>query len=86
MRPAGFPPHPAKHRFVNMLQRDVDITRYVPALGNGRDQLIAPVRRMSVKESNPKVALDFFDLAQKSGQREPASGIDRLTRTGSFVP
>src|ERR1700745_3261689 len=23
MRPAGFPPHSAKHRFVNMLQRDV---------------------------------------------------------------
>src|SRR6266513_1936294 len=86
MRPAGFTPHPAKHGFVDMLQRDVDVTRHVPAFGNSGDQLVAPVRRMGVKESDPKVALDFFDFAQEPGQREPASGIDRLARTAFFLP
>src|SRR6476469_1011370 len=35
MGPGGFTPHPEKHGFVNVLQRDVDVTRHVPAFGDG---------------------------------------------------
>ena len=44
------------------------------------------MRRMGVKEPHPKIALDFFDLAQERGERRAASGIDRLTRAGLFAP
>ena len=82
----GFPSHSPKHRFIDVLQWDVDITRDLPALGNGRDQFIAPVRRMRVKQSNPKLAVDFFNLAQERSQCRPPRRIDRLTRPGFFRP
>jgi hypothetical protein len=68
MGATGFTSHSPKHRFIDVLQWDVDITRDMLALGNRRDQLIAPVRRMGVKQSNPKLAVDLFNLAQERSQ------------------
>ena len=44
------------------------------------------MRRMSVKQSDPKFAVDFFNLAQERSQCQPARRIDRLTRAGLFRP
>src|SRR5438874_2953519 len=86
MRAISFAPHPAKHRFIDMLQRYVDVTRDVPTPSDRRDQFVAPMRRMGVQQSNPKFAVDFFDLAQERGQCQPPRRIDRLTRTSFFGP
>src|SRR6266581_4353276 len=86
MRTTSFASHSPKHRFIDVLQRDVDVSRDVTAFGDGGDQFVAPVCRMSVKQSNPKFAVDFFNLAQERGQCQPPRGIDRLTRTGFFGP
>ncbi len=58
----SFATHSLQHRFVDVLERDVDITRNFPALGDRCDQLIAPVGRMSVKQPHPKIAVDLLDL------------------------
>src|SRR5205807_10482594 len=86
MRPARFPPHPTKHRFVDVLQRDVDITRHMPARGGGCDKLVAPVRRMGVENSDSNVALALFDLVQQLAQRVSAGVIDLLTPPSHFTP
>ena len=71
MRATGFASHSPKHRFVDVLQWDIDITRDVPALGDRRDQFVAPVRRMGIEQSNPKFAVNPFNLAQERGQGQP---------------
>src|SRR5205823_13573279 len=86
MRATSFASHSPKHRLIDVLKRDVDITRNVVALGDGCDQFVAPVCRMSVKQSDPKFAVDFFNLAQERGQCQSSRRIDRLTRTGFFDP
>ena len=82
MRARRFAPHAAEHRFIDMLQRHVDVARDFATLRDRLDQLVAPMRRMRVEQAHPEIAFDIFDLAQKRRQRRPARGIDRLARSG----
>ena len=54
---------------------------------NRLDQFIAPMRRMGVKQSDPEIRPRFFQSrARARPSVGPASGIDRLTRSGFFRP
>ncbi len=51
--------HGGQHAIGNVLQGDVDIFCHLITLGDGFDQLIAPVSWMSVKQADPEFAGDF---------------------------
>ena len=87
VRPARFAPHPTEHSFIDVLQRHVDVARDLVALRDGLDQLTAPMRRMRVKQADPKIAVD------RSGSRAatpasvgPRDRINRLARAGLRLP
>ena len=82
VRAGRFAAHPAEHRFIDMLQRHIDVARDFVALRDRFDQLIAPMRRMRVEQAHPEIAFDFLDLAQQRRQRRAARRIDRLARPG----
>ena len=63
--PRRFAAHPAEHRLIDVLQRDVDVTRDLVALRNRLDQFIAPMGRMRVKQAHPEFAVDLLNLAQQ---------------------
>src|SRR6266705_4375476 len=44
------------------------------------------MRRVSVEQSYPKIAVDFLDLAQYRDQRRAPRRIDWLARSGFFAP
>ena len=76
----GFASHPSQHRIIDMLQRNIDVARDLVALCDGLNQLIAPMRRMRVKQANPEFAFDLLKFAKQYRESWSASGIDRLTR------
>jgi hypothetical protein len=44
---------------MDVLQRHVDVADHFLALSDAGDQLIAPMRRMSVEQADPELTLDF---------------------------
>ena len=54
-----------KHRFADVLQRNVDVARDLVAFSNGLNQFIAPMRRMRVKEAYPEFAFDLLNLTKQ---------------------
>ena len=53
-----FAPHPFEHVFVDVLERDVNVARHFLTFGNRLDQFVRPMRRMRVKQANPKITLE----------------------------
>ena len=81
-----FAPHRLEHRIGNVLERHVDVARDLGALGDGPDQLVAPVGRVGVEQPDPEIALDLLQLAQQVGERIAPRRIDRRARPGLFLP
>ena len=50
--------HRVEHVVADVLQRHVDVAGDLRALGDGPDELVAPVRRMRVEQADPEIALD----------------------------
>src|SRR5271166_2944444 len=78
MLPGSLSPHAKQHLLVDVLERHVDVTGNLVALGDGPDQLTAPVRRVRVKKPNPEITFELLKLPQKRGKRGPARGINGL--------
>ena len=72
--PRSFTAHPCEHVVVNMLQGHVHIPGHLGALGDGPDQLVGPVGRVGVEQSDPEVPLQRVQFTQQRAQR---GGIDR---------
>ena len=49
--------HRRQHPVADVLQGHVHVAGHLGAFGDGPDQLVAPVRRMGVKDADPEVAL-----------------------------
>ncbi len=82
----GFAAHRLQHRRVDVLQRHVHIPRHLVIARDALDQLVAPVRRVGVKQANPEIPLDLLQRVEQPRERRPARGIDRLRRAGAFLP
>src|SRR5690606_22315240 len=54
--------------------------------GDGLDELIAPVRRMGVEETDPEITLDGVQLAEEGGERGAAGGVNRCARIRALLP
>ena len=74
----GFAAHPFQHVFVDVLQRHVHVARDFRAFGDGPDQFIRPMRRMGVKQSNPKIAGQAHSVRATSVQSVVASAGSAL--------
>ena len=72
--PRGFAPHPFEHVFVDVLERNVHVTRHLRASGDGPDEFVRPVRGMGVKQADPEIACERIQFAQ---QRADGRGIGR---------
>jgi hypothetical protein len=59
---------------VDVLQRNVNITRDLRALGDGLDEFIGPVRGVRVEQANPEITRQVVKFAQESAQRGSARG------------
>src|SRR6266699_6103914 len=82
----GFPSHAAQHRFVDVLQRNIYVTRNFVAFGDRLDQFIAPVGRVCIKQAHPEFALDFLNFAKQGSKRRPTRRINWLTRASFLRP
>src|SRR6266576_1368857 len=82
----GFPPHAAQHRFVNVLQRNIYVTRNFVAFCDRLDQFIAPMRRVCIKQAHPEFALNFLNFAKQGSKRRPTRRINWLTRARFLRP
>src|ERR1035441_2647671 len=51
----GLAPHPFEHVLVNMLEGNINVARDLGALGNGANQLVRPMRRVSVEQAEPEL-------------------------------
>ena len=51
----SFATHPFEHVLMNVLQGNIDIARDFGALGDGLDQFVRPMRRMSIEQPNPEI-------------------------------
>ena len=61
----GLALHEAQHAVADVLQRHVDVTGDFGALSNGLDEVVTPVRRMCVKEADPKIAFELIELTNE---------------------
>src|ERR1039458_1313359 len=51
----GLAPHPLEHVLVNVLEGNINVARDLGAFGNGANQLIRPMRRVSVEQAEPEL-------------------------------
>src|SRR5438046_2612440 len=86
MNARRFPLHPAQHRFIDVMQRNIDITRNIVAVCDRLNQFIAPMRRMCIKQAHPKFAFDLLNFAKQSRKRWSTRRINWLTRARFLRP
>src|SRR5438046_10655124 len=86
MNARRFPLHPAQHRFIDVLQGNIDVTRNLVAFCDRLDQFIAPMRRMCIKQAHPKFAFDLLNFAKQSRKRWSTRRINWLTRARFLRP
>jgi len=83
---AGLALHGAEHVVGNVLERDVDITRDLRAIGDGADKFVTPVRGVGVKEANPEIAFDGVEFAEESRESGATGGVDGRAWIGALFP
>lgn len=83
---AGLALHGAEHVVGDVLQGNVDVAGDFRALGDGLDELVAPMRGVGVEQANPEVALDGVELAQERRQCGAAAGVHGRARIGTLLP
>src|ERR1017187_4387390 len=71
--------HPLEHVLVNVLKGNINIARDLWALGNGANQLIRPMRRMRVEQTEPELTGQGIQLVQQ-GANGGGLGWERLHR------
>ena len=83
---AGLALHGTEHVVADVLERDVDVAGDLRALGDGADELVAPMRGVRVKQANPEITFDGVEFAQERRECGAARRIDGCARIGALFP
>ena len=82
---AGLTLHGGEHLARDVLQRNVDVAGDMLGLRDRLNQLVAPVRRVCVEQTDPIVAGDRVDFTEQGGDGFPFGRIDLAARVRTLL-